>query len=322
MLTAANTRLGYQNLWKQMTILPSRRAGIEAAAKTIAQNKTRYETVEKATGVAWWVIGLLHMRESSCNFSTFLGNGEPLSRMTTMTPKGLGPWTGADAWERAAAEALHIDGLDQVKVWDIPTALFYCEKYNGFGYVSEGINSPYVWSGTNLYSSGKFTETPAGSTYNPSLRDPQPGCAAMLMQMILLNLIPSLAKEVISMATTTATPATVAPTANPASGVTINKAQNLATHIIVGIGAIIAALGLSQVHSVYDAITNSSLIGGALVSGLAMMISHFNIGGANDNTLDILDKVLVALTPSPQTPAKAVDMMQGTTPASPTHAAS
>lgn len=283
-----------------MAILPSRRAGLEAAAKTIAKNKARYEVVEKLTGgkVPWWAIGLLHMRESSCDFSTFLGNGEPLNRVTTMKPKGLGPWTGSDAWERGAVVALKIDGLDKVDTWNIPTALFFFEKFNGQGYFKEGINSPYNWSGSNLYTSGKFTETPAGSKFNPSLRDLQPGCAPMLQILIATGLIPSLVKEVISMATDATTPAVPVTPKNTATGVTINKSQNLATHIITAVGAVLAALGLSQAHSLYDVVTSSNLLGGVVVAGLAMLISHFNVNGANDNTIDLIDKVITALTPA------------------------
>lgn len=296
-LTPENTRQGYQRLWGQMLILPSRRAGIEADAKKIAAGKARYEAVERATGVPWWLIGLLHMRESSCNFSTFLGNGQPLSRVTTLTPKGLGPWTGPDAWERAAAQALAIDGLDKVKVWDIPTALFYCEKFNGEGYFAHAVNSPYVWSGSNLYSSGKFTETPAGSTFVPSLRDPQSGCAPMLQILIATGLIPTLVKEAINVATSTAP--SLAPV-NTSTGVTVSKAQNVATHALSAIGAGLLAIGATQAHSVYEMIINAPVIGGALVMGLSFLISHVTVGGSNANTLDFLDRLFVAATP--QTP--------------------
>lgn len=291
-LTPENTRQGYINLWQKMQIRPEKKAGFERYAKLIVAGKPQYDEVERETSVPWWFVGIIHLRESNLNFKTFLGNGQPLDRVTTMVPKGLGPWA---SWKDGAIEALKLEGLDKVKTWDIPTALYYFEKFNGFGYVGVGVNSPYVWAGTNLYSRGKFI---ADGRFSALFIDPQPGAAAMLASMILLNLIPSLAKEVISMATTTNTAPVPGPSPNPSAGVTVNRAQNLATHIIVGIGAVIAALGLTQVHSVYDAVTNSSLLGGTIVSGLAMLISHLNVGGQNDNTLDIIDKVLVALTPA------------------------
>ena len=83
----------------------------------------------------------------------------------------------------------------------------------------------------------------------------------------------------------------------PSAGVTINRNQNLATHIIAAVGAVLAATGLSQVHGIFDLITNSGVIGGLLVTGLSMAISHWNVGGANDNTIDFINRVLVSLTP-------------------------
>ena len=34
--------------------------------------------------------------------------------------------------------------------------LFRFEKYNGFGYRSHGIASPYLWSYSNQYTKGKY----------------------------------------------------------------------------------------------------------------------------------------------------------------------
>ena len=300
-LSPESTRDGYSSLWQKMQIRPEKKAFLDDQAQRVAAGMAQYEEVERETGVPWWFVGIVHLRESNLDFKTFLGNGEPLDRVTRLVPKGLGPWK---SWKDGAVEALRRECLDKVKTWDIPTALYFFEKFNGFGYVSKGINSPYVWAGSNLYSRGKFT---ADSKFSALFIDPQPGCAPMLQILIATGLIPNLVKEVINMAgnaftTDTVAPVTV-PTKNTSTGVTINKGQNLATHAIAAVGAILATSGFVQAHSIWEALMSAPFLGGLIVSGLAMAISHFNVNGANDNTIDLVDKVLVALTPQQSTPS-------------------
>ena len=55
------------------------------------------------------------MRESGADFSTYLGNGEPLTRRTRIVPKGRGPFK---TWEDGAVDALRFDSLDDVLAED------------------------------------------------------------------------------------------------------------------------------------------------------------------------------------------------------------
>ena len=183
------TRAGYENLWAKAVILPGHDAALAQIVHRLASNKARYQTVEKATGVPWWWIAIVHEREGSANFTTYLGDGEPLNHKTTMTPKGRGPFLGPDAWENGAIDALKFMNLTQVTDWILARALYEWERYNGFGYVPHSINSPYVWAWTNLYTTGKFQESPRGSWFNAHLKDPQPGCAAMLKAMVTAGII-------------------------------------------------------------------------------------------------------------------------------------
>lgn len=287
-------RKDYEQKFAALKILPSKQSRLSAAVAVIVKNRARYEAIEKEVGVPWWMVGVIHMRESSCDFKTYLGNGEPLSRVTRLVPAGRGPFA---SWEAGAVDALELQGFHNVKRWDLATCLFQLEAYNGWGYHNKGAPSPYLWSFSNQYAAGKYV---ADGKYSPSTVDPQPGAASMLWQMILLQIVPNIAAKAINMATEVIAPSSpaVAAAKNTSAGVTINKSQNLATHVITAVGAVLAATGLSQVHGIYDAVTNSSLIGGLIVTALAMLISHFNVNGSNDNTLDALDKLLVALTPS------------------------
>jgi hypothetical protein len=58
------------------------------------------------------------------------------------------------------------------------------EQYNGLGYAARGRPSPYIWSGTNQYRSGKYVRD---GVYDPNVSDSQPGCAGLLMAMMALD---------------------------------------------------------------------------------------------------------------------------------------
>jgi lysozyme family protein len=177
-LTPAQTRQGYLNLWASMSILAGRRPAINALVAKLAAGRARYEVVEKETSVPWWFIAIVHMRESSCNFRTYLGNGEPLSRRTQLVPAGRGPF---DTWEEGAIDALHLQGYTGMDDWDLPTALFRFEAYNGWGYSNKGVNSPYVWAWTSKQQPGKYV---SDGKWSSTAIDSQPGCAAMLRGLI------------------------------------------------------------------------------------------------------------------------------------------
>lgn len=164
-----------------MTINSGRAAEFTRYAERLIANKSRYVAIEKRTGVPWWLIAVLHMRESDANFKTYLGNGEPLSRKTRLVPRGRGPFT---SFEDGAVDALRIDGLSSVKDWRLEKALYYCEIFNGAGYHNKGLPSPYVWGGSNQQRAGKYV---ADNRFSRSAWDSQPGCAPILATMAKLD---------------------------------------------------------------------------------------------------------------------------------------
>lgn len=165
--------------WQAMKINPAKSQQFKNVADKILMNKNRYMFVAAKTNVPWEVIGVIHYRESSCNFNTYLGNGEPLSRKTRLVPKGRGPFA---TWEDGAVDALMNAspkaGLN--KDWSIGGTLDIVEKYNGLGYARMDKPSPYVWAGTNQYTQGKYV---ADGVYDPSHVDTQLGCAGILRQL-------------------------------------------------------------------------------------------------------------------------------------------
>lgn len=183
MITYAQSKAGYANLWAKAAVRGQYVASARQWAQKIINAKTTYQAVEAVTAVPWFFIGLLHMRESSLNFSTYLGNGQPLNRVTTIVPKGRGPFP---SWQAGAEDALTYDGLaNNGAPWhEIPYLLWAAEKYNGQGYFQLGINSPYVWSWTTNYTSGKYV---ADGKYSPTAVDQQPGIAAILGELLVMD---------------------------------------------------------------------------------------------------------------------------------------
>lgn len=147
------------------------------------QTKKRYQVVEAKTGVPWPVVAVIHERESSQNFRTQLGQGDPLNEVSTNTPKGRGPF---QTWEDGAYDALVncAPHLASHKDWSLAATLTALETYNGIGYAAMGKPSPYLWAGTDQYSSGKFIRD---GVYDPNKVDPQMGCAALLMALMALD---------------------------------------------------------------------------------------------------------------------------------------
>ena len=100
----------------------------------------------------------------------------------------------------------------------------------------------------------------------------------------------------------------------PSSGVTVNPLANLATHALVFFGAITSTLGFAHASTIIDGVANSSFFSGIVVSGLGLLVSHFNVSGSNSNTLELAntaDQVLQVLTSliqkQPATPTTPVN---------------
>lgn len=162
--------------WNAMHIPASNGPAFKKAADLITAGKERYQAVEKETGVPWQVIGVIHLREGNCDFGTYLGNGQPLSRKTTIVPKGRGPFA---TWEEGAVDALKNAPPKTAsnKDWSIGGTLDKLEEYNGLGYRNMGIPSPYLWAGTDQYVKGKYI---SDHNFDPEAVDKQLGCAGVL----------------------------------------------------------------------------------------------------------------------------------------------
>lgn len=179
----------YRMLWAGMAIRPERLPEVNATARQIAGNRERYMTVQERTGVPWYVVGMLHSMECDLSFKKHLHNGDKLDRPTVNVPAGRGPFA---TWEDSAVDALTMKGKEFNKItdWSLERIAYSCELYNGFGYrlPSTNVHSPYLWSFTTAYKSGKYVRDHVWSAVAVST---QCGALALLRALVDAGEIPN-----------------------------------------------------------------------------------------------------------------------------------
>ena len=156
-----------------------------SVAKALVETsaKQRYQTVSACTAVPWWFIAVVHEREASQNWRSSLAQGDPWDRISIHVPAGRGPFK---SWEDAAVDALLncAPRAGHNQDWSAGGVLTLLEQYNGLGYASRNLPSPYVWAGTDQYVKGKYI---SDGHFDPNAVDQQLGCAGLLMQMAMLD---------------------------------------------------------------------------------------------------------------------------------------
>jgi lysozyme family protein len=175
----------YQELFDTCKIRSSWLPRIEEfVQKIVSLRSTYYEAIQAQTTAPWWFIGILHYREATFA-ETHLHNGDPLTGRTYHVPAGrpeAPPANGiAYTFVESAVDALRLKTYDQVQDRSIPAWLWRFEMWNGWGYAMRGINSEYLWNGTNHFGSGnnrgKFV---ADGRFDPNATSEQVGAATLL----------------------------------------------------------------------------------------------------------------------------------------------
>lgn len=174
--------MDYKTTYDALVVHPDKIDNVTRIIEKIKANEARYKEVEGKTTVPWWAIAAIHYRESGMSFAAHLHNGDSLLARTIHVPKGR-PIKGNPpfTWQESAIDALKMSWLCSVKDWTIGNALALLERYNGLGYKRKGLPSPYIWSWTNFYSSGKYVED---GHFDPHVVDQQCGVAPIIKQLI------------------------------------------------------------------------------------------------------------------------------------------
>ena len=180
----------YNTLFDECEINDDRVAAIERTVQKIVANQARYEAVAANIGtLPWYFIAVVHNMESSLNFTTHLHNGDPLTARTFHVPAGR-PVDGEPpfTWEFSATDSLKLEKLDKWNNWTVSGLLYQLERYNGFGYRIHypEVKTPYLWSFTNQYTSGKYVKD---NVFNADAVSDQCGVVALLRHMLDSDII-------------------------------------------------------------------------------------------------------------------------------------
>lgn len=176
-------RAEYVDLFTTCSVRPERTEATEKLVNSLEANRPRYEAVQSKTGVPWHFIAAIHNMESSQSFKGHLHNGDPLTARTKQIPPGR-PLSGSPpfTWEVSAEDALGMHGVGTSTDWTLSGTLYQLERYNGFGYRTyhPQVKSPYLWSFSNHYTSGKYV---ADGTWSDTAKSAQCGAALLLRRM-------------------------------------------------------------------------------------------------------------------------------------------
>ena len=169
---------------------------IENFKMAYKNNKDIYENISKKAGVPPELIAVLHYRENTSDylngyFQIYLHNGDPLGVPTIHYPSGK----MFNSFDDAAVDAFN-DKQGNIEKYclssdtkDIVAMMSFAEAYNGMGYYNNGYDNPYLYSGTNQYTSGKYIERPnengkMESVYDPNVIDEQVGVYLLLDSLL------------------------------------------------------------------------------------------------------------------------------------------
>jgi lysozyme family protein len=175
-------------MWNACQIRPEKNQAVRREADRVVANRKVYEAISQETQVPWWFIGLIHGMECSFSLGKHLHNGDSLKARTWQVPAGR-PKDGSPpfTFDASAIDALQVDGFAGKTDWPLAMVLFRLERYNGFGYRKKfGFASPYLWSYTNHFSSGKYVKD---GVFDANATSKQCGAAAMLRDLVQRGIV-------------------------------------------------------------------------------------------------------------------------------------
>jgi len=189
LLSLVDLKPEYQKLWDSCEIKPDKLSTTQNIVAKISSDRLRYEVLQQKINVPWYFVAVIHNMESSLNFTKHLHNGDSLKKRTINEPSGrpladpIKGWQVGYTWEESAIDALTMKEFNRVKDWSLPAQLWQLERYNGVGYrkYHPEVLTPYLWSGTNHYSKGKYV---ADGKWDANAISEQIGVAALLKVLI------------------------------------------------------------------------------------------------------------------------------------------
>lgn len=177
---------GYVDIIDKLVINRNRIGTVDTVARKIIALKDRYTAVSRlVNNIPWQFIAVIHHLEANNNFNLHLHNGDPLTGKTYNVPAGRIPHVDPPyTFEQSAQDALTMYGYNRNTDWSLSKMAYLFEAYNGFGYRHRGINSPYLWSFSNAYTTGKFV---SDGVYDAGATSSQIGAMVLLNRIIALD---------------------------------------------------------------------------------------------------------------------------------------
>lgn len=172
----------YRRMFSACEVVAGKEDQLRKTLATIDRGLIRYMEVSGRLGfrdnyvmIFAYILGALHFKEASCNFSGVLHNGERIigtNEKTTLVPRGRGPFS---SWEDSAVDAINLNGARWQKLregsTDIGDILYAVERFNGPGYINGAGKlevSPYLWECSNVSDGvGKYV---SDGKFDPSAR--------------------------------------------------------------------------------------------------------------------------------------------------------
>ena len=174
----------YEQLFASCQLRKSWLDRITSIAQKIVGFRPHYDVIERETTVPWWFVGILHYR--ALNFANaHLYNGDPLTGRTVRPPAGrpFNPPANGHSYTFAesAIDAFRWQQFDKDPDRSLAAWLWRFDLWNGFRYWERGINSEYIWNGTNHFGSGnnRGKYLPNGA-FDPNGESEQVGAGAIL----------------------------------------------------------------------------------------------------------------------------------------------
>jgi lysozyme family protein len=186
----------YQRFFDLCQPLSANRNDVAKAAGRVQAGHEHYQTLSARLGghIPWQFLGITHLLEANCSFNRHLHNGDPMFSgpdgakvwlRTTHVPPNRPPiWPApaseSDPWIWSAMDAVTLEGFNNEDDWSIPAMLWRFERFNGMGYRQFHNPSPYLWSYSQIYQTGKFG---SDGHYDPDLVSDQCGAALILKSL-------------------------------------------------------------------------------------------------------------------------------------------
>lgn len=179
----------YAAYLSRMAVTASKTGQIDSAAKKILrpENIDCYCAAVEGTAIPAAFIGGLELRESNCDPSRALGQGDRWSEVSHNVPRGKGPF-------RSRLDAMkfyigfdHLD--DRSHPWSMEFACYKGELWNGLGPRGHGRPTGYLWAGTSIYDrpagpGGKYV---GDGVWSPTTYDTQLGIVPVLLRIAQLR---------------------------------------------------------------------------------------------------------------------------------------